>query len=145
MSLWDTLYRWLCHHETLYIGGYVIMKHPMQIGISLRNAPCRCLCHCGIPCIGGYVIMEHPMQIGISLRNTLQCFLDTTYLNTAFFLLLSAFLPTPVFFLLYLCKLILNRTYILQRIPCYNVHFRGHQSAFFLYFQPRYNVHQKNG
>ena len=71
MSLWDTLYRWLCHHETLYIGGYVIMKHPMQIGISLRNTPFRCLCHCGIPCIGGYVIMEHPMQIGISLRNTL--------------------------------------------------------------------------
>ena len=63
MSLWDTLYRWLCHHETLYIGGYVIMKHPMQIGISLRNAPCRCLCHCGIPCIGGYVIMEHPMYM----------------------------------------------------------------------------------
>ena len=60
----------------------------------------------------------------------IQCFLDTTSLNTAFFLLLSAFLPTPVFFLLYLCKLILNRTYILQRIPCYNVHFRGHQSVF---------------
>ena len=71
MSLWDTLYRWLCHHETLYIGGYVIMKHPMQIGISLRNAPCRCLCHCGIPCIGGYVIMEHPqMQMAISLTKT---------------------------------------------------------------------------
>ena len=81
--------------------------------------------------------------ISIYFYDDIQCFLDTTYLNTAFFLLLSAFLPTPVFFLLYLCKLILNRTYILQRIPCYNVHFRRHQSAFFLYFQLRCNVHQK--
>ena len=60
-----------------------------------------------------------------------QCFLDTTSLNTAFFLLLSAFLATPVFFLLYLCKFILNRTHILQHTFYYNVHFLGHQSVFF--------------
>ena len=36
MPLWDTLYRWLCHHGTPYVDRYIIKEHPMYM-----------LFHCG--------------------------------------------------------------------------------------------------
>ena len=49
MSLWD--YRWLCHHETPYVGVY----------IPLWDTLYRWLCHHGTPHVDGYIIKEHPM------------------------------------------------------------------------------------
>ena len=71
ISFWNTLYGWLWHCGTPYIGGfiivehymgcYVIVEHPIWVAMSLRNTLYGWLCHCGTPYMGGYVIAEHPI------------------------------------------------------------------------------------
>ena len=51
MLLWDTLCRWLCHHETPYVDWYIIKK--------LWDTLYRWLCHHGTPYyVDGYIINE---------------------------------------------------------------------------------------
>ena len=60
MSLWDTLYRWLCHHETPYVDWYIIKKRPMQVLMPLWDTLYRWLCHHGTPLdVDGYIINEN--------------------------------------------------------------------------------------
>ena len=66
MSLWVTLYRWLCHCRTPCVGGYVIVGHPVWVAMSLQDTLYRWLCHCGTPYIGGYVIVGHPVCVAMS-------------------------------------------------------------------------------
>ena len=63
ISLWDTLYRWLCHHETPYVDWYIIKKRPMQVLMPLWDTLYRWLCHHGTPYVDRYIIKEHPMYM----------------------------------------------------------------------------------
>ena len=63
MSSWNTLYRWLCHHETPYVDWYIIKKRPMQVLMPLWDTLYRWLCHHGKPYVDRYIIKEHPMYM----------------------------------------------------------------------------------
>ena len=83
LSLWETLYWWLCPCRTPYVCGYiivghtfyrvdnVIMKHPIELTMSLWHILKRWLCHCDISYRVDNVIVKLPIEVTMSLWHTL--------------------------------------------------------------------------